>query len=303
MKKLYGITVALITPINEQNQEVDYLALTNLVETLIQKGVNCIYCCGTDAEMFHLTVAERKKIAETVVQVARGRVVVYVHCGAMLEKDTLELAHHAEQIKADGIGLVTPAYFPMTDRELEYYYIRMANSVNSNFPVYIYNIPQLAVNDIKPEVVQKIVNQCSNVIGIKYNYPNINQTFDYTMINNGNFSVLQGDDRVLPAWLALGCAGTVAGSANVFPEPLVASYKAFQEGDLKKALALSRIAAECVDILKGDNIAYFKAGLKIRGLDVGTMRNPLLAITYAEEQVLRNQIENIYEKYGLPIHL
>lgn len=303
MKKLFGITVALITPISENTQEIDYNALTLLVETLIKKGVNCIYCCGTDAEMYHLTIEERKKIAERVVQTAQNRVVVYVHCGAMLESDTLELAHHAEMIGADGIGIVTPSYFPTTDKELERYYVKIANSVNRNFPVYVYNIPQLSVNDIKPEVVQKIANQCPNVVGIKYNYPDINQTFDYTMINNGTFSVLQGDDRVLPAWLALGCAGTVAGSANVFPEPLVASYRAFQTGNLKQALAYARVAAECVDLLHGDNIAYFKAGLNIRGLEVGGMRRPLLELDKKQLQELNQKIETLSQKYQLPMNI
>lgn len=303
MKKLYGVTVALITPISEMDGNVDYRALSILVETLIQKGVNCIYCCGTDAEMYHLTLEERKKIAETVVQIAHQRVVVYVHCGAMMENETLELAHHAEMIGADGIGVVTPSYFPTNDIELEQYYVKVAHSVNHDFPVYIYNIPQLAVNDIQPDVVQKIANQCPNVVGIKYNYPNINQTFDYTLVNHATFSVLQGDDRVLPAWLALGCVGTVAGSANVFPEPLVASYRAFENGNLKESLAYARIAAEYVDALQGDNIAYFKEGLRIRGLNVGTMRRPLLGLNPQQKKELENKLQEISRKYGLPINI
>lgn len=303
MKKLYGVTVALITPIHENTQQVDYNMLSTLVDTLIKKGVQCIYCCGTDAEMYHLTIEERQKIAETVVQTANNRVVVYVHCGAMLETDTIALAQHAERIKADGIGIITPSYFPTNDKEMIQYYERITKAVSPNFPVYIYNIPQLSANDIHPTVVQKIVDKCPNVVGIKYNYPNINQTFDYTMINNGQFSVLQGDDRVLPAWLAIGCSGTVAGSANVFPEPLVESYKEFELGNLKSSLAYARIAAECVDVLHGDDIAYFKAGLKIRGLDVGGMKEPLLSIDTKEYTQLTDQISKIIDKYGFSKNL
>lgn len=303
MKKLYGVTVALITPMLENTQEVDYDTLARHVEWLIQKGVNCIYCCGTDAEMYHLTIEERKKIAEVVVTTANKRIVVYVHCGAMLESDTLLLVKHAEMIGVDGIGVITPSYFPTNDKELERYYVEIAHSVKQDFPVYIYNIPQLSANDIKPEVVQKIANACPNVVGIKYNYPNINQTFDYTLINEGSFSVLQGDDRVLPAWLSIGCAGTVAGSANVFPEPLVACYHSFINGNLNDALYYSRIAAECVDALQGDNIAYFKEGLNIRGIHVGTMRKPLLKLDDNEVWNLRKKMETISHKYQLPLQI
>lgn len=167
MKKLYGVTVALITPMSKDGRQVDYAALTKLVEMLIEKGVNCLYCCGTDAEMYHLTVEERQRIAEAVVKTARHRVVVYVHCGAMLEQDTFLLASHAKRIGADGIGVVTPSYFPTNEEELEHYYVKIARFVGNDFPVYIYNIPQLAVNDIKPATVQKIARVCPNVVGIK----------------------------------------------------------------------------------------------------------------------------------------
>lgn len=303
MKKLYGITVALVIPMNRQTQEVDYPKLTELVEKLISKGVHCVYCCGTDSEMFHLTFDERKKIAQTVVDAAKGRVVVYVHTGAMLQSDTLALTKHAVEIHADGVGIVTPAYYPMSADELVHYYKTLSQSVPQDFPLYAYNIPQLAVNDLKPAVLQKIVDACPNIVGIKYNYPNINQTLDYTAINGGDFSVLQGDDRVLTAWLALGCDGTVAGSANVFPEPLVAGYKAFKEGDLETALTHANIAAEFVDAMQDDNVAYFKAGLAIRGFDIGTMRKPLMDINEDAMRELKNKLKSITQKYGIPLNL
>lgn len=194
MKKLYGVTAALITPMSETGDKVDYDALVELVELLIQKGVNCIYCCGTDAEMYHLTIEERKRIAGVVVKTAKNRIIVYVHCGAMQEDDTLILAKQAEMIGADGIGIITPSYFPTNNDELERYYVVIANSVGIDFPVYIYNIPQLSANDISSEVVQKIATKCPNILGKKYNYPKINQTFDYTMVNQGTSSVLEGDN-------------------------------------------------------------------------------------------------------------
>lgn len=302
MKKLYGVTVAMVTPINKENK-IDLEKTKQLVEILINKGVHCLYCCGTDGEMYHLTTEERKKIAETVVHTAKNRVVVYVHCGAMKQNDTIDLVKHAEAIGADGIGVVTPSYFPTNDREMEQYYITIAESVSKEFPVYFYNIPQCSANDLKPWVAQKIVSQCPNIIGIKYNYPDINQTLDYTNINNGYFSVLQGDDRTIPAWLALGCDGTVSGCANVFPEPLIASYNAFMQGNLQLALCYGKIAARFVDILQGDNIAYFKEALKIRGLDIGIMRPPLLDLTKEQSTKLARDLELLCYQVGIPIKI
>lgn len=302
MKLLYGITVAMVTPITRDNQ-VDYKTMARLTEFLIQKGVNCLYVCGTDGEMFHLTMEERMRLAETVVKAAAGRVTVYIHCGAMIEGDTMRLMRHAESIGADGVGVVTPAYFPISNREMEQYYLTVSQSVSSSFPIYFYNIPQCTTNNLEPEVAQRIVQQRPNIVGVKYNYPDINQTLDYTNINNGTFSVLQGDDRTLPAWLALNCYGTVAGSANAFPEPLVASYAAFREGDLKKSLAHGKIAAKFVDAMRGDTISCFKEALRIRGLDVGYMRPPLLSLTAKESAKLQLELESLCGQYGIPLKI
>lgn len=292
----------MVTPMTRDYQ-VDCGKMARLTEFLIGKGVNCLYVCGTDGEMFHLTARERMALAETVVGTAAGRVTVYIHCGAMMQQDTMELMRHAEAIGADGAGVVTPAYFPVSDREMEQYYLTVSQSVSSAFPIYFYNIPQCAANNLKPEVARRIVRQRPNFVGVKYNYPDINQTLDYTNINNGTFSVLQGDDRTLPAWLALGCYGTVAGSANVFPEPLVACYAAFRRGDLQAALEYGRIAARFVDALHGDAIAYFKEALRIRGLDVGGMRPPLLSLTNEESDGLRRELEGLCAQSGIPLAL
>lgn len=300
MRHLYGITVALLTPITAQN-EVDYEKLGQLTKWLISKGVHSLFCCGTDSEFLHLTTDERKGIAETVVANAQGAVPVYIQCGAMLQNDTLELARHAQSVGADGIGLVTPAYFPVTEQEMEQYYITVCRTVSEDFPVYIYNIPQCTTNDIKPETVERITQQCPNLVGIKYNYPSIDQTLAYTKVKNWSFSVLQGEDRTLTSWLAMGCAGTVSGSANVFPEPLVAGYNAYKEGDMESALYYSRLASLFVNLLDGDNISFFKEASKLRGLDLGMMRPPLLNMDPEKAAQMNAQLVRLCELSGIPL--
>lgn len=46
----------------------------------------------------------------------------------------------------------------------------------------------------------QIIETCPNVIGIKYSYSDMIRLKDYLNLNNGNFSVLFGADRLfLPA--------------------------------------------------------------------------------------------------------
>lgn len=300
MKKLYGVTVAMVTPFTADNQ-VDYDAITQLSKMLISKGVSCLYPCGTTGEMMRLSVEERKKIAETIVKAAEGKVPVFIHCGAMNQEDTITLVKYAKECGADGAGVVTPIFFGQSERELEEYFVAAASSVE-DFPIYLYNIPQCAANDLPVSVVNKVVERCKNVVGIKYSYADINRTTDYTNVNGGEFSVLHGCDRAMTAMLALGCDGTVSGIAGVFPEPFVAAYNAYVAGDMKKAQQLQKICVKFCDALKcGSNMSYFKEALKMRGIAAGHMRKPQLDILEDEIASLKKTLEDICAEAGISL--
>ena len=95
MQKLYGTVVPIVTPLTEEDT-IDVESLKNLVNHVIDGGLQCLYPCGTTGEMMYLTVEERKQVAEVTVKEAAGRVPVFVHVGAWNLKDTIELAQHAE---------------------------------------------------------------------------------------------------------------------------------------------------------------------------------------------------------------
>ena len=120
MKELYGVTIAMTTPFDGEGK-VDVAAIEKTTDALIKSGVDCLYPCGTTGEMSRLTIEERKKIAETVVRAADKRVTVFIHIGADDPTASTELARHAAEIGADGVGIVTPLFLHVSDRELEEY--------------------------------------------------------------------------------------------------------------------------------------------------------------------------------------
>jgi len=303
MKKLYGITIAMITPFSEDNQ-VDHAALAEMTNMLVEKGVNCLYPCGTTGEMLRLSVDERKAVAETVIKAAAGRVNVFIHCGAVNQEDTIALAQHAEKAGADGVGVVTPIFAGQSDREMEEYFVAVASGISEDFPMYLYNIPQCSSNDLKVEVAQQVVDRCKNVVGLKYSFADINRTIDYLKIGDGTFEVLHGLDRGLVAMLALGCVGTVTGCACIFPEPYVKTYQLYCQGKLKEAQMAQRVCVDFTDTLRGgSNMAYFKAALTLRGLTGGHMRASQLDLTDEELAGFAKEVEAVCQKHGVPLKL
>ena len=290
MKKLYGVITAMTTPFTADGK-VDTAALEEQTEYLIEKGIQCLYPCGTTGEMYLMSAEERELVAETVVKKAAGRVTVFIHVGAMTVDETIRLAQHAHKIGADGVGVVTPSYFTVNDRAMVEYYKTVCAALPDDFPVYVYVIPQLAHNDISAATMEQIAAACKNVVGVKYSFADMRRINEYLQVRNGNFSVVPGaDDLFLPA-LVCGCDGVVSGCSGPFPEAFVAVYKAFQSGDLEGARKAQVAATELVKLMQfGGDMSIFKNILPFRGVTGGHMRKPLLDLTDEQVAQLKQQV-------------
>lgn len=290
MKKLYGVITAMTTPFTADGK-VDTAALEEQTEYLIEKGIQCLYPCGTTGEMYLMSAEERELVAETVVKKAAGRVTVFIHVGAMTVDETIRLAQHAHKIGADGVGVVTPSYFTVNDRAMVEYYKTVCAALPDDFPVYVYVIPQLAHNDISAATMEQIAAACKNVVGVKYSFADMRRINEYLQVRNGNFSVVPGaDDLFLPA-LVCGCGGVVSGCSGPFPEAFVAVYKAFQSGDLEGARKAQVAATELVKLMQfGGDMSIFKNILTFRGVTGGHMRKPLLDLTDEQVAQLKQQV-------------
>jgi len=289
MRKMRGVIAAMTTPFTLDG-EVDLAALNSETEFLINAGVHCLYPCGTTGEMIFMTNEQREEVAEAVVHEAAGRVIVYIHVGAARVEDTVRLAKHAHRIGADGVGVVTPFFFGLNDRELENYYVTVSKSLPEDFAVYIYNIPQCSTNDIKPEVCARVAAKCQNVVGIKYSYCDMHRVLDYLQVRE-DFSVLVGFDRLLMPALRIGCDGTVSGAASVFPEPFVEVYEKYMAGDMAGAEAAMWRANDIVKKLKaGTSLGTFKEAQRLRGFAGGYVHAPLMEITKEEKEALEETL-------------
>ena len=285
MKKMLGVNTPISAPMTE-DQKIDYASLESLCEFLIEKGVHGLYPNGSTGEMGYLTTDERKRVLEVCVKKAAGRVNVFSMVGAMTTAETIDLAQHAEAAGAQGVGVVTPYYFKLDADELSEHFVRVAKSVSSAFPIYLYGIPQLAVNDITPALAQRIAERAENVVGIKYSYPDMPRLMKFMNINGDRFSVLAGPDDLFFPVLAAGGDGTISGNSNVIPEHFVAIFDAFKAGDFDLARKLQKKTNLLIDHISGpNNMARYKEGLKRRGvIRTATVRSPLRSLTSAERE-------------------
>lgn len=300
MKKLFGTVIPIVTPLTEDDK-IDIPSLQRLIDHCIEMGANCLYPCGTTGEMMYISVEERKIIAEETVRYTSKRVPVFVQVGAWNLSDTIALAKHAVDIGADGIGVVTPVFYNISDRGLVDYYQAVASSVPDDFPVYLYAIPQNAVNDLSPAVAQQIANICPNVVGIKYSYPDMTKLQKFMLINNETFSVLVGPDHLFHAVCAVGGDGVVSGNAMIVGEHYAMLWQAIQNKDMALAAKIQRRTNRLNELLCSvNNIAAYKTVLKAEGiLATARVRRPMYNLTDDQERSLLEQLKAMNYKQVL----
>lgn len=289
MKKLYGVITAMTTPFTADGK-VDTAALEEQTEYLIEKGIQCLYPCGTTGEMYLMSAEERELVAETVVKKAAGRVTVFIHVGAMTVDETIRLAQHAHKIGADGVGVVTPSYFTVNDRAMVEYYKTVCAALPDDFPVYVYVIPQLAHNDISAATMEQIAAACKNVVGVKYSFADMRRINEYLQVRR---KLLCGArrGRPVPACPGVRLRRCCLRLLRPIPRSLCSGLQGIPErrsGGSRKAQVA---ATELVKLMQfGGDMSIFKNILTFRGVTGGHMRKPLLDLTDEQVAQLKQQV-------------
>lgn len=270
-----GVIVPAVTPFKEQGR-IDTAAIKRLVDFLIERGIHGLFPGGTTGEGPLLSISERQQLAEAFVKAADGRVPVIVHTGAITTAATLELTRHAQISGAQAAAMIPPFFYHHSDEALLGHFERIATHV-PDFPLYLYNNPSVAGNNISLELATHLVEHCLNIVGMKDSSSSLETLFALSSLRNGDFNTASGNDGQILMGIAMGFDACVSGNANVVPELVVALYHAAAEGNLETARELQRKVDAVRRILEdGADLSLFKGILAQRGLAVGAVRAPLL---------------------------
>jgi 4-hydroxy-tetrahydrodipicolinate synthase len=278
--KIKGVIVPPVTPFNAQGQ-IDLAAIKRLVDFLIERGIHGLFPGGTTGEGALLSIAERRQLAETFVAAADGRVPVIVHTGAITTGDTIDLTRHAQAIGAQAAAMIPPYFYHHRDEALQCHFETVAQQV-PDFPIYLYNNPSVAGNNLSTPLVTQLLERCPNIVGMKDSSTSLDTLFAVSTARNGAFNTASGSDGQVLVGMAMGFDACVSGNANVAPELVVALYHAASQGNLTLAREFQRKLNAVRQILKdGADLSLFKGILAQRGLTVGDVRPPLLPASEA----------------------
>ena len=118
MPALKGTFTVMVTPFSEDGRHVDEDAIRRFVEWQIQHGVHGLIPVASTGEFLSLTDAERRRVAEIVIEQVNGRIPVLVGAGAENTWDVVRYSREAEDLGADGVLIIPPFYSTPTEDEL-----------------------------------------------------------------------------------------------------------------------------------------------------------------------------------------
>ena len=286
-----GVIPALITPMNE-DQSLSEIGLNALIDGVIKAGVHGVFTCGTAGEFWALSFEEKRRLYEWTVASTDGRVPVYLGTSANSTSEAVLLARVADEVGADCLSVLTPAFITPTDDEMFDHYGAIAEA--TDLPILLYNLPARTGNALSIDLVQRLHYRFPNIVGVKDSSGNFEQAIAFIRELPDDFKFVMGRDTLIHAAFREGAVAAIAASANVAPEIAVGIYEAHIAGDRVSASTCQERLVPLRDAFAlGTHPAMLKAGADLVGFSGGPPRAPVRKLDQQQLEKLRQLLVDI----------
>ncbi len=286
-----GTGVALVTPF-KKDDSIDFRALTNVIEHVINNGVEYLVALGTTGETPVLSIEEQAEVISHVKKINAGRLPLVVGMGGN------HTTHQIEGIKKadfDGIAAIltaSPYYSKPSQRGIYKHYMAIAGA--SPVPVIIYNVPSRTGSNISAETSLKLAAECRNFAGIKEASGNMAQIMNIAKNKPEGFHLISGDDSLALPMISLGGSGVISVIGNAFPRRFSEMVRLALENRWDEARSIHYSMLEIIDqlFIEGSP-AGVKAALNILNICENQVRLPLTTVSRSTYTRLTELIRSI----------
>ena len=284
----------MVTPFDD-NDEVNYDVLRQLVGFQVENKSSGLLLMGSTGEAILLRPDERKKIIDTVLDEAKGKIPVMVGVAAMTTKQTIENARYAKDAGADVGLIVQPPYIKPKQSSLYKYFKDVADAVD--IPLAIYNNPERCGVNIEPETIARLARH-ENIVAIKEAGPNPYGVMRTVELTRGEFNVLCCDCAfyaLIPVVMASGGKGTSNVTGSLCPRELAVISKPWTNYDdvLNMREALYKYLPLIRMMYSETNPVPLKYALGLVGADVGKPRKPLMELSEQNQKAMRQTMDRL----------
>ena len=284
--KLEGSFCALVTPFS--NGGVDLAKVRELVEFQLENGTRGLCPVATTGESPSLSPDERASVIRTVVEMTRGKALVFPGCGTNSTNGTIEQSKMAKELGADGALLVTPYYNKPSQEGLFRHYEAVSKA--SDLPLIVYNVPSRTGINMAPETTARL-SKLPGVVALKDAANSIEHTTRVRALCD--IQVLSGDDGLTYPMLCVGGRGVISVAANIVPKVMSEMCDAYLRGEPKRAEEIHvRHNKLFNDLFIESNPVPVKTALKMMGRLNGEVRLPLWKMSPENTELLGRTLKD-----------
>ena len=269
-----GLGIALVTPFTQEG-EVDYTALSRLIDYQLANGADFLCILATTGETPTLTAEEKAKIKQMVIEKAGDKVPVLMGCGGNNTAEVVRELKEADFAGIDGILSVCPYYNKPSQEGLYQHFKAIAAA--SPLPVVLYNVPGRTGVNLKAETTVRLAKDCPNIVAIKEASGSLEQVDEIIKNKPDSFDVISGDDALTFPMIACGAAGVISVIGNALPKEFSRMIRLEMKGGIDAARKIHHRFTDLFNLLFVDgNPAGVKAMLHEMGMIENVLRLPLV---------------------------
>lgn len=266
MARFHGIIPYLVTPLDAEGR-IEAGVMAALCDDLIAAGVHGLTPLGSTGEFAYLDEAQKRETVAAVVAAAGGRVPVLPGVAATAIRGAVAQAKACRAAGADGIVLILDAYFPLTEAEVERYFLSVADA--TDLPIILYTNPNFQRADLSVASIARL-SRHPNIVGIKDASTNTGRLLSILNRVGDDLDVFAASSHIAASVMMLGGKGWFAGPACVIPRECLALYRLCREGNWPEAVALQKRVWAFNEVFARYNLAAcVKAALRMQGYAVG----------------------------------
>jgi 4-hydroxy-tetrahydrodipicolinate synthase len=282
------VSTAMVTPFDKKGN-IDFTKTTQLVNYLIENGSDSLVLAGTTGESPTLSTEEKIALLSHVVKVAESRVPIIMGTGSNNTYASIELTKKAEQNGADAVMLVAPYYNKPNQEGLYQHFKAIAES--TSLSAMVYNIPGRSAVNIEPKTVIRL-SKIPNIVAVKEASGDLNAMTEIIAGTDEDFLLYSGDDGITLPVLSIGGVGIVSVASHIIGKEMQVMIDHFLQGNLKEAAQLHQSLLPVMkSLFAAPSPAPVKTALQLKGMDVGSVRLPLVPLTELERSTLNALIK------------
>ena len=286
MNKIKGTGVALVTPFKE-DKSVDYKGLENLLNHVIDGGIDYLVLMGTTGESVTLSKGEKVAVVDFCKKINNSRIPVVLGIGG---NNTMQVVEDIKSANLDGIDAilsVSPAYNKPSQEGIYQHYKMISG--NCPLPIIVYNVPGRTASNISAETTVRLANDFENIVAVKEASGDMDQIMKIIKNKPSDFVVLSGDDGLTLPMIHMGAEGVISVIGQSHPKEYSDMVSFGLSGHKEIANQLhNKLYDFYVPLYAEGNPVGVKACLELLGICKSQVRLPLVEASDAIKNELKS---------------